>query len=133
MTEASIVLVRDVMSDGLLTIDGLATAAEAVRLMREHAVSSLCIERRDEHDEFGLVEVADIAAEVVAKNRAPDRVNIYEIMSKPVLSVPSDMLARHAVRLLMRFRLSRAVVTDNERRPVGVVTLRDLVLSHVGD
>ena len=31
-------------------------------------------------------------------------------MSKPVLTLPSAMLARYAVRLLVRFELSRAVV-----------------------
>ena len=43
------------------------------------------------------------------------------------------MLARYAVSLLVRFELSRAVVVDYERHPLGMVTLRDLVLSHVAE
>ena len=35
---------------------------------------------------------------------------------------------RYAVRLLARFRLSRAVVIDHDRMPIGIVTLRDMVL-----
>ena len=131
MNEKRTIRVGDVMGSELYTIDRLATAAAAMALMKRHGVSSLAVDRRDAADEFGLLVVADVAREVIAENRAPERVNVYEIMSKPVLTLPSDMLARYAVRLLVRFELSRAVVVDCDRNPLGMVTLRDLVLSHV--
>ena len=119
------------MVTNLHTIDGLATVAEAMAALKQHRVSSLAVNRRYQDDELGLVTVRDIAREVIARNRAPERVNVYEIMSKPVLTLPAGMLARYAVRLLVRFELSRAVVIDAERAPLGMVTLQDLVLSHV--
>ncbi len=133
MSEKRTIRVGDVMGSKLYTIDRLATVAEAMALMKQYEVSSLAVDRRDDDDEFGLLVVADIAREVIAQNRAPERVNVYEIMSKPVLTLPSAMLARYAVRLLVRFELSRAVVVDYERQPLGMVTLRDLVLSHVAE
>ena len=133
MSEKRTIRVGDVMGSKLYTIDRLATVAEAMALMKQYAVSSLAVDRRDDDDEFGLLVVADIAREVIAQNRAPERVNVYEIMSKPVLTLPSAMLARYAVRMLVRFELSRAVVVDYERNPLGMVTLRDLVLSHVAE
>ncbi|MCY3792128.1 MAG: CBS domain-containing protein [Gemmatimonadetes bacterium] len=133
MSEKRTIRVGDVMGSKLYTIDRLATVAEAMALMKQYEVSSLAVDRRDDDDEFGLLVVADIAREVIAQNRAPERVNVYEIMSKPVLTLPSAMLARYAVRLLVRFELSRAVVVDYERHPLGMVTLRDLVLSHVAE
>ena len=133
MSEKRIIRVGDVMGSKLYTIDRLATVAEAMALMKRYEVSSLAVDRRDDDDEFGLLVVADIAREVIAKNRAPERVNVYEIMSKPVWTLPSAMLARYAVRLLVRFEISRAVVVDYERHPLGMVTLRDLVLSHVAE
>ena len=131
MSEKRIIRVGDVMGSKLYTIGRLATVAEAMALMKQNEVSSLAVDRRDDDDEYGVLVVADIAREVIARNRAPERVNVYEIMSKPVLTLPSAMLARYAVRLLVRFELSRAVVVDYERHPLGMVTLRDLVLSHV--
>ena len=128
MTARRILRVRDVMRDGVHTVDGLATVSEAVALMRRHHVSSLAVPRRDDDDEMGLVGVTDVARKVIAENRAPERVNVYEIMSKPVLTLPSGMQARYAVRLLVRFGISRAVVVDRDRNPVGMATLRDLVL-----
>ena len=131
MTARRILRVRDVMRNGVHTVDGLATVSEAVALMRRHHVSSLAVLRRDDDDEMGLVGVTDVAHKVIAENRAPERVNVYEIMSKPVLTLPSGMQARYAVRLLVRFGISRAVVVDHDRNPVGMATLRDLVLGPV--
>ena len=131
MTARRILRVRDVMRSGVHTVDGLATVSEAVALMRRHHVSSLAVPRRDDDDEMGLVGVTDVAHKVIAENRAPERVNVYEIMSKPVLTLPSGMQARYAVRLLVRFGISRAVVVDHDRNPVGMATLRDLVLGPV--
>ncbi|HEX9790112.1 MAG TPA: CBS domain-containing protein [Kiloniellales bacterium] len=133
MTGENILRVRDVMTASVRTIDAMSTVADAIVAMRAANVSSLVVERRDDADEFGLLVIADIASQVIAKNRAVDRVNVYEIMAKPVLSVPADMLVKYAVRLLVKFNLSRALVVDDRRKPVGIVTLRDMVLSYIGD
>ncbi len=122
--------VSQAMTASVHTIDAMATVKDAIQAMREHGVSSLAVERRDAHDEFGLLVIADIAREVIAVNRAAERVNVYEIMSKPVVSLPADMSIKYAVRLLVRFELSRALVIDAKREPVGIVTLRDMVLRY---
>lgn len=127
---AALVRVAEIMSPGIKTIGRTATVADAIERMREAGVSSLVVERRDEDDEYGLVVVTDIAREVIAKNRPPERVNIYEIMSKPVITLPADMQVKYAVRLLVQFKLSRALVVDAARQPLGIVTLRDMVLRH---
>lgn len=120
--------VADVMSRDLQTIDRLATVRDAMALMTEHGVTSLAVNRRDEDDEFGLLELCDIAARVIANDRAPERVNVYEIMSKPALTVAADMLVDNVVNLLVRFELTRAIVVDRDRNPLGMVSLRDLLL-----
>ena len=133
MSEKREARVEGAMITDLYSIDGLATVGEAVQMMSQHRVSSLVVERRDTDDEVGLVEVADIAKEVIGKNRAPDRVSVYEVMTKPVVTLPPGMLVRYAVRLLTRHGLSRAVVVDEARNAVGMVTLRDLVLGRRED
>jgi predicted transcriptional regulator len=128
MNETAYVKVADAMTENVRMIPAMATVKEAIRMMREASVSSLAVERRDAQDEFGLLVIADIAREVIAQNRAAERVNVYEVMSKPVLTLPADMNIKYAVRLLVRFDLSRALVVDSSRAPVGIVTLRDMVL-----
>ena len=133
MTDSDSMRVRDFMVEELHTIDGLATVADAMVLMKRHRVSSLVVNRRNEDDELGLVVVADLAGGVIADNRAPERVNVYEVMSKPLLTLPEEMLAKYAVRLLTRFELSRAVVIDHDRNAVGIVTLRDLIMGYAAE
>lgn len=123
--------VEDSMTTELHTVDGLATVAEALQLMRQHRVSSLVVLPRHADDEVGVLEVAGIAAEVIARNRAPDRVHVYEVMRKPVVTVAATMLSRYAVRLMADMGLTRAVVVNAAGDPTGVVTLRDLVLADV--
>ncbi len=124
--EQDYVRVRAVMTPSPRRIDGLATVAEAAALMGREGISSLVIDRRHEGDEFGLVTVTDIAAKVIGANRSPARTNVYEIMSKPVLTVDADMDIKYATRFLSRFGVSRALVTEGGQL-VGIVTTRDMV------
>ena len=133
MSDETVVTIKDVMTPEVHTIERMATVREAVRKMREAKISSIIIERRDESDEYGLLAVTDIAAEVIGKGRSPDRVNVYEIMTKPILALAAEMQVRYAVRMLTRFKLARALVIDHERRPLGIVTLRDMVLRTIED
>ncbi|MCY3656819.1 MAG: CBS domain-containing protein [Chloroflexi bacterium] len=125
--------VSEIMSGQVHTIDGMATVAEAMATMRRLQISSLVVDRRHDDDELGLITVSDLAREVVAHDRAPARVNVYEVMSKPALTIRSSMLVRYAVRLLVQFGVSRALVVDDAGAPCGLVTLRDLVLGLTPD
>ncbi len=126
MSNTTHVPVRDVMTPGPKTINGLATIREAVQTMRDQDVNSLIIDRRHEHDEYGVVTISDIAEKVVTPRRSYDRTNVYEVMSKPVMTVHGDMHIRYAIRLLSRFGLSRALVAD-KTGPIGIIKLRDMV------
>lgn len=123
--------VSEVMVSDLHTIDGLATVRDAVEIMNRHSVSSLIVDRRNADDEAGLIDVTSIAREVIARNRVPDRVHVYEVMTKPVVSVPATMLVRYAARHLVTLGLTRALVVDQDREVVGMVTLRDLVIARI--
>lgn len=124
--------VEEVMTRTVRTIDSMATVREAMADMAAADVSSLVIERRDERDEFGLLGIADIAAEVVAANRSLDRVNVYEVMTKPVVTLDAEMDIKYGIRLLVRVGLSRGLVVDHDRNLVGIATLRDMVLAYAG-
>ena len=51
-------------------------------------------------------------------------------MTKPVLTLAPEMDIKYASRLLVEFKLTRALVVDQTRSPIGLVTLRDMVLRH---
>ncbi|MBL6952897.1 MAG: CBS domain-containing protein [Alphaproteobacteria bacterium] len=131
MSSVPHIKVSQIMRTEVRMVDPMTPVREAMQFMRQHEVSSLVIARRDEHDELGLVVVSDIANKVIAKNLSPDRVDVYEIMSKPVITLDSDMDIRYAVRLLGNFGLSRGLVIDHDRNLVGIATMRDMVLAYV--
>jgi len=127
MSDRKVVRVRDVMKSRFDLIDGKMTVAEALKTMQHVDTKCLLVEKRHEDDEYGMVLLSDIAKQVLARDRSPDRVNIYEIMSKPVVSVSSDMDIRYCARMFEQFGLSRAPVIDN-RKMVGIVSFTDMVL-----
>lgn len=128
MSDTIYTKVADVMTTSVQTIDRNATITDAIEMIREARVSSLVVEPRDAADELGLLGITDIAREVIGKGRAPERVNVYEVVTKPVLTLPRDMNIKYAVRLLVKFKLSRALVVDENRKASGIVTIRDMVL-----
>ncbi len=128
MTEGrTIVRVRDVMKTQIDLVDRTVTVADALRQMKHVETKALIVDKRDEDDEYGIVMLSDIARDVLAKDRAPDRVNVYEIMSKPVITVHPDMDIRYCARLFDKFGLSRAPVTKRGHI-VGIVSYTDMVL-----
>lgn len=133
MTDMKKLTVGDVMSRNIKSINGMVSVQEAIDMMKVEHVRALVVERRDEEDEYGVIGVSDIAREVIAKNRSAERLSVYEIMSKPVMTIPEDMKIRYAVRLLVRFKLSRAIVVDHNRTPIGIATMRDFVYIFASD
>ena len=69
----------------------------------------------------------DIAKKELAKNRAPSRVNVYEIMTKPALSVSPNMNVKYCARLFERFGISRAPVIENGQ-VLGMVSYNLIVI-----
>ncbi len=123
----NLIRVKDVMKTDFGTIDGIATVADALKKMKTLKTAVLIVNKRNEDDEYGMVTSGDIARHVLAKDRAPDRVNVYEIMSKPVISVHPDMDIRYCSRLFANYNLVRAPVLEN-KQIVGMVSPNSLVL-----
>ncbi|WP_078121534.1 CBS domain-containing protein [Thiosocius teredinicola] len=132
MSQPELVRVRDVMKKEFDVVDGLATVADALRNMQYIDTKALVVRRRNEDDEYGIVELEDIATEVLAKNRAPERVNIYEIMEKPLVGVDPEMDIRYCARLFERYRLNRAAVIE-DREVIGIVSYADIVIKGMKD
>lgn len=127
MSDRKVTRVRDVMKPSFDMVDGMVTVAEALRTMKHVETKCLIVDRRHEDDEYGVVLLSDIARYVLAKDRAPERINVYEVMTKPVVSVDPQMDIRYCARMFDRLSLSRAPVIEN-RQVVGIISFTDMVL-----
>ncbi|MDH5387721.1 MAG: CBS domain-containing protein [Gammaproteobacteria bacterium] len=130
--EKKVVRVRDVMKADFDMVDGKMTVMNALRTMKHVETKTLIVDKRNENDEYGILLISDIAKSVIAKDRSPERINVYEIMSKPLLPIDPEMDIRYCARFLERFGLSRAPVLENGK-VIGIVSFTDIVLHGLVD
>jgi len=132
MSDKIIVRVKDVMNPNFDLVDGMDTVAEVLKKSNHPETKCFIVDTRHENDEYGIVLLSDIAKQVLARNKSPERVNIYEIMSKPVVSVNPEMDIRYCSRLFENLGLNRAPVVE-DMKVIGVVGYTDIVLHGVRD
>lgn len=121
---------KDVMEKNIVFVDGLATAKEAVEIMRREKVESLIVKKRNEQDAYGMVTVQDLINGVIIPDRTSEEVNVFEIMTKPIITVPADMDVRYVAGLLIRTNLWMAPVEENGEY-IGIISLSTIILGNV--
>ncbi|MCF6246004.1 MAG: CBS domain-containing protein [Desulfobacula sp.] len=124
-----IIRAKDVMQKTIVFIDGMATAKEAAAKMKSEKIFCLIVKKRHADDAWGIMVVHDLIKGVIISGRSPEDVHVYEIMTKPIITVPSDMDIRYVARLIYRAGIRRAPVEENGNI-VGVVSLSSLILDH---
>lgn len=118
--------VRDVMMPNFTKVEGVLKISDALNMMREKKINAILVEPRDKNDVYGIMTLKDIARKVIGQNRKLHETHVYEIMSKPVLSINADMPIRYAARFLTNFNVSYAMVIEiNE--VTGMVSLNGIV------
>jgi signal-transduction protein with cAMP-binding, CBS, and nucleotidyltransferase domain len=132
MSTRNIIRVEDVMTPDFDLVDGMDTVAEVLRKSQHPESKCFIVDTRHEDDEYGIVLLSDIAKLVLARDKSSERVNIYEIMSKPVVSVDPKMDIRYCARLFENLGLGRAPVLDGGK-VVGIVGYTDIVLHGIRD
>ena len=128
MSERKLIRVRQVMTDNVKIMDGLATVDEGLQAMRTSDVRALIVDKRHADDAYGIVLLSDMAKKVLGRNRSPKRVSLYEIMSKPVVWVEPDLDIRYCARLFDNFGLAIAPVIE-QGKVIGVVSYHEIVLN----
>ena len=127
LDKRKIIRVSDVMKTESDIVNGMMTVSEALRSLKYPDTRTMIVDKRHKDDEYGVVMFRDVALRVLAPNLSPDRINIYEIMSKPVVAVDPQMDIRYCTRLFDSFGLSRAPVVENGGI-LGLVSYTDIVM-----
>ncbi len=121
---------KDVMSKKVILIDGMATAKEAVEIMRKEKVGALIVKKRHQQDAYGIVNIHDFIKGVILQDKTSEEVNVFEIMTKPVISVPANMDAKYVASLLTNVGIRMAPVEENGEY-IGMISLSDLILENL--
>lgn len=74
----------------------------------------------------GTITDRDLALRVLAEHRNPEATTIGEVMSSGVVSLSANQELTDAELLMSKHKVSRIVVLDDAKRPVGVISLSDV-------
>lgn len=120
-------LVRDIMMTELHKVDGLTCVVDVLEKMKKEDVHVVLVDKRNDDDVYGILTLRDITRKAIAAKRKLKDVHVYELMSKPVMSVNASMPITYAARLLTNFNVAWATVEDNNKL-VGMISLNGIVL-----
>jgi CBS domain-containing protein len=119
------VLIRDVMTESVVTAPASAPVREVAELMRERHVGSVVLVD-DGGNAAAIVTDRDLAVGVLADGRDPsDRAADHA--SAPVVTGTPEMDVSAAAELMVAHAIRRLPVLDGARL-TGIVTLDDLVV-----
>ena len=104
---------KEIASDKMYFIDGLASIRDAIQLMKDKNVQALIIQKRNSADANGIISVVDIINGVIIKNKTLDEVSVYEIMTKPVFSISAHLNVKYVPRLMHNYNVRIAPVEEN--------------------
>lgn len=118
----------DIMHKGVEAISSSATVAVALRKMQQLKVSSLIVERRNKDDAYGIFSKTDIVTKVIdagPKRRNLSKIKVFEIMSKPLVTVPPGLAIKYCIRLMKKSGVTRVPVFDG-KQIVGILSMTDI-------
>ena len=121
---------KEIASDKLFYIDGLASIRDAIQLMKEKNVQVLIIKKRNNADANGIITEKDIIKGVIIPDKTLDEVSVYEIMTKPVFSISAHLNVKYVPRLMYNFNVSMAPVEENGEY-IGIIDYTQFLFAKI--
>lgn len=116
--------IRRLMTDGPPTVAPGVSVAEAVQVMKQHAIGSVLVGQPGKA--IGIVSEADIVRKVISANQSPASMKVEQIMSTPLVSVDVKTPVYDIYRTMADNRIRHLVITD-QGQWVGFVSVKDLL------
>jgi Predicted signal-transduction protein containing cAMP-binding and CBS domains len=115
--------VEDVMVDEVITIDADSTVYKAVRLMNKHEIGCVVVVLKGKP--VGIITERDMLKRVLAKSVDPEKINVSDIMSAPLIIGKPKMEIENAVKLMFKTKIKKLPVVHGGKL-IGLVTLTDI-------
>ncbi len=119
-------LIKDVMSKNIQTVDAQQPIRRAAVLMRDLDVGMLPVQEGERL--VGTVTDRDITVRATANGREPDGTTVQEVMTQGIISAYEDAKTHSAVETMEQKKVRRLLVLDRDDKCVGVVSLGDIAL-----
>jgi CBS domain-containing protein len=117
--------VSEIMSREVAMIEETATMLDAAKIMGKWHIGSLLVKGPERP--AGIVTERDLLTRVIAANKDPRKVKVFDAMSPRLITIKPQATIREAARTMIKEK-GRLVVMD-ERTLVGILTASDLIRS----
>jgi len=118
-------VVKDVMSSPVVTLDEDATSNKVANLIDKNKLGCVIVTNK-KGQPVGIITERDLVIRVLAKNLKPDAVKAKEIMTSPLVTIEPDVTVSEAARRMSRLNIRRLGVTYKGNL-VGLVSSKDII------
>jgi len=117
--------IRGLLKRPLVTVEKDVSIREAARKMEKEDVGFLVVV--DERGQIcGVISERDIAR-LLAEGVDPDKTKVGDVARKDIVKIHYRDPVSKAAYLMRKHRIRHLVVVDDEGKPIGVVSVRDIV------
>ncbi len=117
------ILVRDVMTTSVISVDSSTTAHDAAKMMEESEIGAIIV--FENSVPVGIITDRDFAIKIAA-HAYPIDTPVRRIMSSPLITITSDSPFWNAADLMNSRKIRKLLVVDDEQ-VVGIITVTDLM------
>ncbi len=118
-------VVKDIMSSPVVSLDEDATSNNAASLMDENDLGCVIVSNKVGKP-VGVITERDLVIRVLAKNLVPDAIKAKEIMTSPLVTIQPEATISEAARKMSRLDIRRLGVVYKGNL-VGVISSRDIL------
>lgn len=118
-------LVKDVMSNPVITVDEEAAISHIAELMDKHEFGCVIVTKKDGKP-IGIITERDLVTRVLAKNVNPESVKAKDVMTSPLITIEPDATINEAARKMSRLNIRRLGVVYKGQL-VGLISSKDIL------
>ncbi len=117
------------MVQEIIKIRADATVKEAVEMMNKHGIGCLIAIKNEKP--IGIMTERDILKRVIPESKNPEKTQVSEIMSTPLIAGGPDMYVEDAARLMFKKNIKKLPIMENGKL-VGLLTISDIArIAHI--
>jgi len=118
-------LVKDIMTSPVITVDEDATVDKAAQLMADDHIGCILVTSK-EGKPLGIITESDFVTRVLAKNIQPSRLTAKEVMTSPLITIDPDETLSEAARRMSQLNIRRLGVMYKGNL-VGIISSKDIL------